>query len=239
MKKPESTSQIVTSTPYRSSRYETGRAYANPLYYDHPWPSMEEYAKRLNLRHDAVRTCHSYYRDMQLIHKHFDCDPASLNEEQIRDYFLYVKTVKRWKPKTIRQSLACAKIFYVEMLGHVDWKVFSQIKTKDHDLLPAVLTRRQVHDLIAHIRLRRYRTPIKLIYCCELRLSECLGLTIQALRGHKHINSTMVYLHLTHRSEQDPLDWKQSSRKPSGHDRKDAHCSVKGRIEPLDFWRCG
>jgi site-specific recombinase XerD len=29
------------------------------------------------------------------------------------------------------------------------------------------------------IRLRRYRIPIKLIYCCGLRLSECLSLTIQ------------------------------------------------------------
>jgi site-specific recombinase XerD len=29
--------------------------------------------------------------------------------------------------------------------------------------------------------------------------------TIQALLGHKQINSTMVYLHLTHQSEQDAL----------------------------------
>ena len=28
------------------------------------------------------------------------------------------------------------------------------------------------------IRLRRYRIPVKLIYCCGLRLSECLSLTI-------------------------------------------------------------
>ena len=45
------------------------------------------------------------------------------------------------------------------MLGHDDWTVFSQIRTKDHDELPPVLTREQVHDLLAHIRLRRYRTP--------------------------------------------------------------------------------
>ena len=63
------------------------------------------------------------------------------------------------------------------------WTVFGQIRTKDHDVLPAVLTRPQVHALLAHIRLRRYRTPIKLIYACGLRLSECLGLTIHDIKG--------------------------------------------------------
>ena len=67
-----------------------------------------------------------------------------------------------------------------------DWTVFSQIRTKDHDTLPAVLTRQQVHDLLAHIRLRRYRTPLKLIYCCGLRLSECLGLTIHDIKGREN-----------------------------------------------------
>jgi integrase/recombinase XerD len=46
--------------------------------------------------------------------------------------------------------------------------------------------RQQVHALLSHIRLRRYRTPIKLIYCCGLRLSECLGLTIHDIAGREH-----------------------------------------------------
>jgi hypothetical protein len=63
------------------------------------------------------------------------------------------------------------------------WRVFSQIRIKDHDFLPAVLTRQQVHDLLGCVRLRRYRTPIKLIYCCGLRLGECLSLTIHDILG--------------------------------------------------------
>jgi site-specific recombinase XerD len=39
---------------------------------------------------------------------------------------------------------------------------------------------------LAHVRLRRYRTPLKLIYCCGLRLSECLGLTIHDIRGQEN-----------------------------------------------------
>jgi site-specific recombinase XerD len=109
------------------------------------------------------------------------------------------------------------------MLGCSEWKVFSQIRTRDHDELPAVLTRSQVRRLLGSIRLRRYRTPVKLIYCAGLRLSECLSLTVHTLRhsfathlieagaslhtvqsllGHKQINTTMIYLHVTHRSDQ-------------------------------------
>ncbi len=172
---PSTYQSIPTGTGFR---HPDARQHDNPLTYDHPWPSMAEFAKRLALRSDANRTCYAYYRDMRLIHEHCACDPELISEDQLRDYILHVKTVKGWRPKTIRQTVASARHFFVEMLGHHDWTVFSQIKTKDHDELPAVLTREQVRDLLFHVRLRRYRIPLKLIYCCGLRVSECLSLTI-------------------------------------------------------------
>ena len=97
-------------------------------------------------------------------------DPAELSEACLRDYFLHVKTVKEWRPKTVRQAATCARLFFVDLLGHEDWTLFSQIRAKDVQRLPAVMTREQVVRLLEHIRLRRYRIPIKLIYCCGLRL---------------------------------------------------------------------
>ena len=160
-----------------------GQRHRDPLVYTHPYDSMRRYAELLALRHDSARTRHSYYRAMRLLHEHFGVDPSTLGEDQFRDYILHVKTRKAWKPMTIRQTVACARIFYIEMLGHGEWKVFSQIRTKDHDELPAVLTRDQVHRLLSSIRLRRYRTPVKLIYCAGLRLSECLSLTVPDILG--------------------------------------------------------
>lgn len=177
--KKQSPSGNPNPQPYRT----TGREYVNPVDYKHPHESMARFADLLALRYDANRTRHAYYRQVRLIHAHFACDPASLTETQLRDYFLHVKLKKHWLPKTIRQARAAARMFFVDQLERADWKVFSQIRTKDHDTLPAVLTRPQVHDLLAHIRLRRYRTPLKLIYACGLRLSECLGLTIHDVRG--------------------------------------------------------
>jgi len=173
--------------PKLSHRPDGGRAQRNPVHYDaHPHASMRRFAEFLALRYDSDRTCHCYYRDMRLVHEWCACDPALIAEDQLRDYFLHVKTVKGWKPKTVRQTAASSKLFFVEMLGHEDWTVFSQIKTKDHDALPAVLTREEVKSLLHHIRLRRYRTPLKLIYCCGLRLSECLSLTIHDIKGDEN-----------------------------------------------------
>jgi integrase/recombinase XerD len=156
-----------------------GRAQRDPIDYDsHPYPVMKQFAGFLVLRFNTPRTRHSYYRQMRLVHEFCQTDPASITETQFRDYILHVKTVKRWKPKTIRQAAASAKLFFMEMLGLEDWKVFTQIRAKDDKSLPAVLTRCEVIRLLQHIRLRRYRIPLKLIYCCGLRVSECLSLTI-------------------------------------------------------------
>ena len=165
-------------------RPKVGSSNRDPIDYEsHPYSSMKRFAELLVLRFNTARTRHSYYRQMRLVHDFCQTDPEKITEQQFRDYILFVKTKKLWKPKTIRQAAASAKLFFIEMIGRDDWTVFSQIRTKDLEELPAVLTRSQVIALLDHIRLRRYRTPIKLIYCCGLRISECLSLTINDILG--------------------------------------------------------
>lgn len=181
MKKPTASASAGQASgeplPF-NHRPNVGRRGRDPLDYDHPYPSMKRYAELLALRYDQLRTRQAYYRQLRLIAEHGGGDPAELSEAQVRDYFLHVKTVKQWRPKTVRQAAACARLFFVDLLGHEQWTVFSQIRAKDDQRLPAVMTRPQVVKLLEHIRRRRYRIPVKLIYCCGLRLSECLNLTI-------------------------------------------------------------
>lgn len=175
-----------TPPPTASTIRTTPREFVNPVEYRHPFDSMARFAKALALRYDANRTRHAYYRQLRLIQEYFACDPALLTESQLRDYFLFIKLKKHWKPKSIRQTKAACRQFFIDLLGHSDWTLLRQIRTQDHDSLPAVLTRQQVHDLLASIRLRRYRTPLKLIYVCGLRLSECLALTIHDIKGKEN-----------------------------------------------------
>lgn len=164
-------------------RPDAGRKGADPLEYEHNYPSMRDFAQFLALRYERSRTRHFYYRQVRLLSDHYGVDPSTLGEDQLRDYLLHVKMRKMWKPKTVRQAAASARLFFIEQLGRKHWKVFEQVRARDQDTLPAVLTREQVVSLLQHIRLRRYRTPIKLIYCAGLRLSECLNLTIHDIFG--------------------------------------------------------
>lgn len=183
--KPQRSTSSQATLPNSSTRPLGHRDLPNPLTYNHPYDSMARYAKLLALRHDCNRTRHAYYRQLRILQEHFRCDPKLLTEDQIREYLLFLKFKKHWKPNTIRQAVACLRAFFHDLLGHEPWTVFSQIRTRDLDSLPVVLTRDQVRLLLSHIRLRRYRTPIKLIYCCGLRLSECLSLTIYDLQGEE------------------------------------------------------
>ncbi len=195
---------VQTSTPPPTSTIRTTpRDFVNPVDYQHPYESMGRFAQALALRYDANRTRHAYYRQIRLVHEHCGADPAQLSETQLRDYFLFLKLNKKWKPKSIRQAKAACSQFFIDLLGHADWTVLSQVRAKDHDTLPAVLTRQQVRDLLACIRLRRYRTPIKLIYVCGLRLSECLALTIHDIKGDE--NKLVIRNSKGHRDRVVPL----------------------------------
>ena len=182
---PQHHSQDKTNDPLSRGyvRPKAGPSYTDPLDYpSYPYPCMRDFARLLATRYDSNRTRHGYYRHLRLLQEHFDLDPASLGEEELRDYILHVKTRKHWASQTIRQAAAVSRLFFVEMLGVKGWKVFGQIRTKDSGKLPGVLTRLEVIRLLCHIRLRRYRTPVKLIYCAGLRLSECLSLTIHDIK---------------------------------------------------------
>lgn len=129
------------------------RDFINSIEYRHPHDSMARLARALSLRYDAIRTRHAYFRQLFLVHGHFALDSAILTADQLRAYFLLVKLKIQWKPKSIRQALAATRNFFVDLLGHSDLRVGGQIRIKGHEMSPAVLTRRQVNDLLVAILL--------------------------------------------------------------------------------------
>lgn len=106
----------------------SARDYENPVNYQHPYESMRRLADALALGFDCNRTRHAYYRQMRLIHEHFGCDPEGISEEQMREYFLFVKLKKQWQPKTIRQAAGAARMFFVKSSGATTGRCFRRFE---------------------------------------------------------------------------------------------------------------
>ena len=143
---------------------------------------MQRFAEYLQLQDFRLQTMQNYYRQIGFIATHYACDPQQLSEEQLRAYYVYVRSQKGWAPKSCRQSLAAAKHFYRVMLGR-EYASLDLIKARNRETLPVVLTVEELHRLFKQIPLLRYRIPLLLIYASGLRVRECIHLTVNDIDG--------------------------------------------------------
>ena len=143
---------------------------------------MQRFAEYLQLQDFRLRTMQGYYRHIGLIATHYARDPQLLSDQQLRDYYVHVHCQREWAPKSCRQSLAAAKHFYRNMLAG-EYPSLDQIKARDRETLPVVLSAEEVQRLFQQIPLLRYRIPLLLIYASGLRVRECTHLTVHDVDG--------------------------------------------------------
>jgi len=114
---------------------------------------------------------------MRLVAEHFSTNPKSLNQKCIQGYILHLKQERHWAPSTLRQAIASCRMFYGEMLGK-KWRLWDVVEVRDKKTLPTVLDIKEVKSILGSVALLRHRIPLRLIYCCGLRLNEAVHLTI-------------------------------------------------------------
>ena len=110
---------------------------------------------------------------VQLLARWAGRDPAELEEERVREFFLHLIRDRQYAPQSICQARAALIAIYMELPGRTDWMVFNSVKTKDLVKLPVVLSREEVRHIFGQVRELRFAVPLRLIYLCGLRLSEC------------------------------------------------------------------
>jgi site-specific recombinase XerD len=145
--------------------------------------SQVRFAELLKLRSLAEGTQRMYLSFMRKLGAYFGIDPATLREEQAREYLLYLKDKLGYSPSSMRVGAAAMRAFYGLLLGH-DWRLFDVVRCSDASKLPIVLTREQVARLLAAIREPRFYMILSLIYACGLRISEALTLEVSDIHSH-------------------------------------------------------
>ena len=82
---------------------------------------MTELRKRmiesLQLRGMAERTQQSYVRAVRQLAQHYHKSPDLVSEEELRQYFLYIKNVKKYARATTTIALCGIKFFFERTLG--------------------------------------------------------------------------------------------------------------------------
>ena len=157
-----------------------------------PYPSLTRFAELLKLRSLAATTQSEYVRYLRKLAEHVKRDPAELDEAQVRAYLLRLKSEHHYSGSTMRTAVCAMRNFYGKLLGH-DWKLFDLVRSPDRKTLPEVLTRAEVARLFAAITEPRFRTILRLIYVCGLRVREATTLETTDIKrepGRLHLHRT-------------------------------------------------
>lgn len=133
----------------------------------------------------AVRQCQRCY----LLAEHYGKSPELITEEELRDYFLYVKNEKKWSRATSTIALCGIKFFYDHTIKR-EWTILKFIRAQREKKLPVILSTEEVRSVLKNVRLLRYRSCLQTIYSCGLRLQEGTNLQVA------DIDSARMLLHI-------------------------------------------
>lgn len=154
--------------------------------------SLVRFADLLKLRSLARSTQEEYTRYVRKLAARKKCDPALLDEAQVREHLLYLRDTCGYSPSTVRTAAAAFAAFYRLHLNR-GWRLFDLVRAPSVVKLPEVLTREQVARLFAAVREHRFRMVLRLIYACGLRVSEAVHLEVTDIKA----DGPRLHLHRT------------------------------------------
>jgi len=131
----------------------------------------------MQLRGLSANTQRAYLQAIHLLAQHYHRSPDQVTDEDIRQYFLYLRNERQVARSTSTIAL-CALKFLVEHVLHYPWPTLDLVRPPKARTLPTVLSRDEVRTLLALVRLPHYRTCLTTIYACGLRLMEGVSLQV-------------------------------------------------------------
>jgi integrase/recombinase XerD len=152
-------------------------------------PLRQRMLEDMQLRGLAARTQESYLAAVRQLAVHYDQSPDQLTEQELRQYFLYLRNDKRVAPNTANVALHAVKFLYVHTLQR-PWPLGDLIRPALPQKLPVVLSVEEVWRVLNQIRLPHYHVCLSVIAACGLRLLE--GVQLQVAQ----IDSARMQLHI-------------------------------------------
>jgi integrase/recombinase XerD len=131
----------------------------------------------MQLRGLAEKTQDAYLRAVRQLAEYYDKSPDQIDEEALRQYFLYLKNEKCVSTSAFTIALCGIKFFYERTLQR-GWRTLELARAPKEKRLPVVLSREQVRQILNCLRQPVYRACLSTIYACGLRIQEGVNLRV-------------------------------------------------------------
>jgi integrase/recombinase XerD len=147
------------------------------------YSSIHQFQQLVELKDYRPATKKEYVRYVCKMAEHFQCDPATLSENQIREYFLFLRQHKHYKHSPMKAAKYSLLAFYLDCVKVQGWTVFKEVRIAEPEVLPIVLARAEVAALLGAVTEPRFRTCLRLMYHCGLRVGETVAIEVRDLHG--------------------------------------------------------
>lgn len=159
-------------------------------------PLQQRMLEDMQLRGLSARTQEAYARAVWQLAQHYQRRPDQLSDEDLRQYFLYLANQKKIARPTATIALCGIKFFYEQTLKQ-PWPTLRFVRPPREWKLPVVLSRKEVRQILAAVRIPVYQVCLKTIYACGLRLLEGTHLQVP------DVDSARMLLHIHGKSNKD------------------------------------
>lgn len=142
----------------------------------------------MQLKGLAVRTQEAYVNAVLQLSRRFKKSPDNIDEEDLREYFLYLKNEKQVAESTFSIALCGIKFFYEQTLGK-EWHTLQLVRPDRRKKLPVVFSTDEVKRVLDCVHRFQYQVCLHTIYACGLRLLEGTRLRVKDIdSGRKMIH---------------------------------------------------
>lgn len=149
----------------------------------------EQMRQDLQLAGLSERSQEAYLRAVRQLATHFHRSPDQLSEQQLRDYFLFLKNEKHFAPPSLKIAFYGIRFFYTRTVPR-QWATLEHLRIPRSKSLPDVLTTDEVRRLIDAVRTPHNKAYFWTVYSLGLRLNEGLHLQVG------DIDSTRMLVHI-------------------------------------------
>jgi integrase/recombinase XerD len=147
-------------------------------------PLRQRMIEDMQLRGLSEYTQRAYIRAVRQLAEYYDKSPDQITEEELRQYFLYLKNEKQVARSTSTVALCGIKFFFERTLQR-RWPAFELIRPAQQEKLPVVLSVAEVRAILQRVRRPYYQVCLSTIYACGLRISEGTQLQVRAIDSER------------------------------------------------------